>query len=170
MRLVELDRLSEPYWKDLVAGEEQPFGGIGEELVWREKTRNIGLREDDGRLVGAGGVVLAKVAVAAGAPFQVAGLGGLLVTRSERRRGLGRLLIGHLIEIASELEVQRAMLFCIPELRALYGRFGFIALEASVWAGQPKGRIEMPLSAMWRPLGSGADWPAGQVEVVGEPF
>jgi hypothetical protein len=42
MRLVELDRLSEPYWEELVAGEHEPFGGLGEQLVWRDKTWNVG--------------------------------------------------------------------------------------------------------------------------------
>jgi hypothetical protein len=42
MRLVELDRLAEPWWEELVAGEREPFGGIGEDLLWRDKTRNIG--------------------------------------------------------------------------------------------------------------------------------
>ena len=63
MRLVELDRRSEPYWDELIAGELEPFGSIGERLLWRDKTRNIGVSEDDGRLVAADGVVLADVKV-----------------------------------------------------------------------------------------------------------
>jgi predicted N-acetyltransferase YhbS len=120
MRLVELDRLSEPYWEDLIAGESEPFGGVGESLVWRDKTRNIGVREDDGRLVAAAGAVLADVKVEQEPPFQVVGLGGLIVTRSARRRGLAHLLSARLLEIASEFEVQRAMLFCLAQLMPRY--------------------------------------------------
>ncbi|HWX44546.1 MAG TPA: GNAT family N-acetyltransferase [Solirubrobacteraceae bacterium] len=170
MRLVELDRLSEPYWEELVAGEHEPFGGIGENLVWRDKTRNIGVREDDGRLVAAAGTVLAEVRVGQEPPFQVAGLGGLIVTRSARGRGLARLLCQRLLELAGELEVQRAMLFCMPKLMPLYGEFGFRPIDAPVWADQPGGRIEVPLEAMWKALSGDASWPAGRVELLGEPF
>lgn len=170
MRLVELDRLSEPYWEELVAGEREPFGGIGESLVWREKTHNIGVRTDDGRLVAAGGVVLAEVAIEREPPFQVVGLGGLIVTRSARGRGLAHLLCQRLLELASELEAQRAMLFCLANLMPLYGKFGFVPIDAPVWADQPGGRIEMPLPAMWKALDSDTSWPSGRVELLGEPF
>jgi predicted GNAT family N-acyltransferase len=170
MRLVELDRISEPYWEDLVAGEPEPFGGIGEKLVWRDKTRNIGVREDDGQLVAAAGAVLAEVKVGQESPFQVVGLGGLIVTRSARGRGLARLLSARLLEIAGEFEVQRAMIFCQPKLMPLYGEFGFVPIDAPVWADQPGGQIEMPLPAMWAALDSDISWPSGTVTLLGEPF
>lgn len=170
MRVVELDRLSEPYWEELVAGEHEPFGDIGENLAWRDKTRNIGIREDDGRLVAAAGVVLAEVKIGQELPFDVAGLGGLIVTRNARGRGLARMLCQSLIELASKLEVRRALLFCIPKLMPFYSELGFVAIDAPVWAEQPGGRIEMPLPAMWKALSSGADWPSGRVELLGEPF
>ncbi len=170
MRLVELDRLSEPCWEELVAGEHEPFGGIGENLLWREKTRNIGVREEDGRLVAAAGVVLAEVKIEQEPPFEVAGLGGLIVTRSARGRGLARMLCQSLIELANELEVRRAMLFCLQKLMPFYLEFGFVAIDAPVWADQPGGRIEMPLKAMWKALDGEADWPSGRVELQGEPF
>jgi predicted GNAT family N-acyltransferase len=170
MRLVELDRLLEPCWEKLVAGEHEPFGGIGESLVWREKTRNIGVRTDDGRLVATGGALLAEVQVEQKPPFQVVGLGGLIVTRSARGRGLARLLFERLLQLAGEFEVERAMLFCRPRLMPLYGKFGFLPIDAPVWADQPAGRIEMPLPAMWNALISDASWPSGRVELLGEPF
>ncbi|MGA8365663.1 MAG: GNAT family N-acetyltransferase [Solirubrobacteraceae bacterium] len=170
MRLVELDRRSEPYWDELIAGEHDPFGGIGEQLVWRDKTRNIGIREDDGRLVAAAGAVLVDVKVGQEPPFQVAGLGGLIVTRRARGRGLARLLALRLLEIAAQLEAERAMLFCRAELMSLYAQFGFIAIEAPVWVEQPGGRVEMPMPAMWSALGGDAGWPPGRVDLLGEPF
>src|SRR5271166_6533734 len=142
MRLVELSRLSAPDWEELVAGEHEPFGGIGEKLVWRDKTRNVGIRDNDGQLVAAAGVVQAEVKVGRESPFEVAGLGGLIVTRSARGRGLARLLCRRLLEIAGELKAQRAMLFCQPKLMALYGEFGFVQIDDPVWADQPGGRIE----------------------------
>jgi GNAT superfamily N-acetyltransferase len=170
MQVVELDRLSEPYWEELVAGELEPFGGVGETLSWREKARNIGVREDDGRLVAAAGVVLVDVKVGGEVPFPVVGLGGLLVTHTARGRGLARLLCARLLEIALEFDVQRAMLFCMPKLMPLYSEMGFVAIEAPVWVDQPGGRIEMPMPAMWSALQGGAGWPSGSVELIGEPF
>lgn len=170
MRLVELGGLSEPYWEELVAGEQEPFGGIGESLLWRDKTRNIGVREDDGRLVAAAGVVLAEVKIEQEPSFEVAGLGGLMVTRSARGRGLARMLCQRLIELACEFEVRRAMLFCQPKLMRFYREFGFETIDAPVWADQPGGRIKMPLRAMWKTLDGEADWPSGRVELRGEPF
>lgn len=170
MQLVELDKRSQPYWDELIAGEHEPWGSIGEQLVWRDKTRNIGVREDDGRIVAAGGVVLADVQVGREPSLHVAGLGGLIVTRSARGRGLARLLSVRLLEIAGELEVERAMLFCRPELTSLYARFGFVTIEAPVWVDQPEGRVEMPMPAMWSALGGDARWPPGRVDLLGEPF
>src|ERR1700736_3620692 len=98
MQGVELDALAEPYWEELVAGEREPWGGGGGEgLSWRDKTHNIGVRDDGGRLLAAGGAVLAEVRVGPQSPFHVAGLGGLIVTRSARGRGLARLLARHLL-------------------------------------------------------------------------
>lgn len=168
--MVELDSLSKSDWDELTAGEFEPFGSIGANLSWREKTSNVGVREDDGRLVAAAGLVLAEVKIGQGPPFELAGLGGLIVTPSARGRGLARLLFQRLLELAAELEVQRAMLFCRPELMALYAKFGFRAIDAPVWADQPGMRIEMPLPAMWSALGSHADWPSGRIELLGEPF
>jgi GNAT superfamily N-acetyltransferase len=170
MQVVELDRLSEPYWEDLAAGEPEPFGGVGETLSWRDKTRNIGVCEDDGRLVAAAGAVLAEVKVGGEAPFPVVGLGGLLVTHTARGRGLARLLCARLLEIAREFDVQRAMLFCMPKLMPLYSEMGFVVIEAPVWVDQPGGRIEMPMAAMWSALGGGVGWPCGRIELLGEPF
>jgi predicted N-acetyltransferase YhbS len=170
MQLVELDRFAAPFWEELVAGEHEPFGGIGEDLVWRDKTRNIGIREDDGRLVGAAGAVLAEVKIEQEPPFEVVGLGGLIVTRDARGRGLARVLCQNLIEVAGEFGVPRAMLFCLPKLMLLYREFGFTGIDAQVWAEQPGGRIEMPLKAMWKALDGEAGWPCGRVELQGEPF
>lgn len=170
MRLVELDPQAEPYWEELLAGEQEPWGGTGEHLSWRNKTRNIGLRDDEGRRPAAGGMVLAEVHTATHPPFAVVGLGGLVVRAGERGRGLARRLASDLLELARELPAERAMLFCEPRLMALYGEFGFREITDPVWAEQPQGPVRMPLSAMWRPLREGADWPAGELYLDGQPF
>ncbi len=170
MRVVELDPQAEPYWDELLAGEREPWGAAGERLSWRDKTRNIGLRDDDGRLLAAGGAVLAELHADGGPPFEVGGLGGLVVTRSARGRGLARELAGHLLELARELPADRAMLFCEPHLEGLYREFGFEEITDPVWVDQPAGRVRMPMGAMWRPLCDGVGWPPGELYLDGEPF
>jgi len=170
VEVVELDFVAEPYWDELVAGEHEPFGAVGEALTWRRKERQIGLREPSGRLVAAAGAVVAEVDVAPDASFSVVGLGGVIVTREERGRGLVHTLFDALLEVAREMGPEHAMLFCRPGLLGMYERMGCREMAGPVWADQPQGRIEMPLRAMWRPLHGEAAWPPGRVEVRGLPF
>jgi GNAT superfamily N-acetyltransferase len=128
------------------------------------------VRDEQERLLAAGGVVQAQVRVGEHEPFAVAGIGGIIVTRACRGRGLARLVIERVLEIAATLGPERAMLFCLPRNVALYEKFGFRLLAGPVRARQPEGTIELPMSAMWRPLRDGAGWPRGAVEVLGEPF
>ena len=169
VQLVELDGVTDANWQEVIAGERDPFGGVGEELRWREKSRNLGLRDGDGNLVGLAGLVLADVRVGA-TPLQVAGVGGVIVTRAARGRGLARVLIERLLEIAPELGAERAMLFCLPVNVGLYAKFGFRPIEAPVAAHQPAGLVVVPMPAMWRPLSPSATWPRGAVELGDEPF
>ena len=167
---MELDPQAEPYWEEMLAGEQEPWGSAGENLSWRDKTRNIGLRDDDGTLLAAGGAVLAHAHTDSEPPFPVVGLGGLVVRTGARGRGLARELSVHLLELARELPAERAMLFCGASLMTLYGEFGFLEITAPVWAQQADGPVRMPMSAMWRPLRDGVTWPAGTVYLDGEPF
>ena len=104
------------------------------------------------------------------APLQVAGLGGVIVTRAARGRGLARVLIERLLEIAPQLGAERAMLFCLPANVGLYAKFGFRLIEAPVTARHPQGLVVVPMPAMWRPLSAAATWPGGAVELGDEPF
>ena len=170
--MAELERLagiSGEMWAELIAGEHEPFGGIGEALQWREKPVNVGLRDAGGRLLAAGGVVVAHLR-AGEAPLEVAGLGGVIVIRSARGRGLARTLVPALLAAAAELGPERAMLFCVPRLMPFYAGFGFAEINAPVRADQPGGRIEVPLCAMWKALHGEPAWPPGAIELAGEPF
>ncbi len=170
--MAELERLagiSEDMWAELIAGEHEPFGGIGEGLHWREKPINVGLRDGDGRLLAAGGVVVAQLR-AGQAPLEVVGLGGVIVTPSARGHGLARTLVTALLAAAAELGPERTMLFCLPRLIPFYAGFGFAEIDAPVRAAQPGGRIEVPLSSMWKALHGEPAWPPGAIELAGEPF
>jgi GNAT superfamily N-acetyltransferase len=167
--LIELDGITDGDWRQVIAGESEPWGNVGEALRWREKSHNLGLCDDTGNLVALAGLVLAEVRVA-DVPLQVAGIGGVIVTRPARGHGFARKLIERLLLIASELGATRAMLFCLPANVGLYAKFGFQLIEEPVWAAQPGGLIEMPLRAMWKPLTPSANWPAGRIELLDEPF
>jgi GNAT superfamily N-acetyltransferase len=167
--LVELDRVTNADWQHVIAGELKPWGDVDESLHWREKTRNLGLCDDRDRLVALAGLVLADVRVG-GALLQVAGIGGVFVTRSARGRGLAQVLIQRLLQLADELGAERAMLFCLPANVGLYAKFGFQLIDEPVWAQQPRGLVEVPMCAMWKPLTGTATWPRGKVELLGEPF
>jgi GNAT superfamily N-acetyltransferase len=167
--LVELGRITNGDWQQVLAGESEPWGGVGEALQWREKSHNLGLYDDAGNLVALAGVVLVEVRVA-DTLLKVAGVGGVIVTRSARGRGFARVLIERLLQIAHQLDAERAMLFCSPSNIGLYDKFGFRVIEEPVWAAQPGGSIEMPLRAMWKPLTPATNWPRGKIELLDEPF
>jgi predicted GNAT family N-acyltransferase len=169
VRPVELDRLTSEDWQQIVAGETEPFGALGAGLQWADKTRHVGMRDDTGKLVAAAGVVLAEVRIGV-EPMQVAGIGGVIVTKHARGQGLGRLVIERILQIASELQVERAMLFCLPHNMGLYAKFGFQPIDQPVFAQQAAGVIEVPMRAMWKPLADDVSWPDGRVELLGEPF
>jgi predicted GNAT family N-acyltransferase len=170
MEPVELTNVTAADWAELIAGEEEPWGRVGEALQWRNKDRHVGLRTPDGRMAAAGGAVIAAVEVEGADGFDVVGIGSVFVTSSLRGRGLTGGLLQMLLGLAETMGPNRAMLFCRPELVRLYARFGFDEITAPVWADQPDGRIEMPMRAMWRPLRGGGSWPPGRVDVSGLPF
>jgi predicted GNAT family N-acyltransferase len=171
VELVELGALSDEDWAELQDGEHEPFGPVGAGLAWRPKDRHIGLRAPDGRLFAVAGAVIATVEVEHAGTIEVVGLGSLIVTQSRRGSGLMSRVVEPLLRLAEGMGPDRAMIFCRPDLVALYRRIAFIEITAPVWADQPGGRIEMPLAAMWRALHDGAaDWPPGRVDVHGLPF
>jgi predicted GNAT family N-acyltransferase len=170
VRLVEPERVTSADWERIVAGEPEPFGSVGEGLLWRNKTHHVGVRDEAGNLIAIAGLVLADVRVGAEPPLQVAGVGGVIVTKAARGRGLARTMIERLLEVAPQLGADRAMLFCLPANMGLYAKFGFRPIAGPVWAQQPSGPVEVPMQAMWKPLRAGVGWPDGPVELVGEPF
>ncbi|MCW3034123.1 MAG: hypothetical protein JWM60_2468 [Solirubrobacterales bacterium] len=170
MQAVELDGVGSAEWEAVLAGEQQAFGGVGEELSWARKTRHVAVLGDDGVPLALAGAMIGRVAVAEGQPFPVVGIGGVIVTRAMRGRGMARLVLEAILDVARELGPERAMLFCRERLTTLYARFGFHLIESPVTAEQPSGRLIVPMRAMWAPLADGAGWPAGEVEVLGEPF
>ncbi len=170
VEFVELDALTEQDWDAVVAGEHHPFGSVGAELAWRPKDRHFALREQDGRLLALAALVYVAVEIEGSGGLDVVGLGGVIVTPAERGRGLMLEVVEPTLALAEKMGPERAMLFCRPELAAVYRRLGFEEIAAPVWADQPAGPVQMPMRAMWRALRAGAAWPPGRVHVSGLPF
>jgi predicted GNAT family N-acyltransferase len=170
MEFVELVELTGRDWADVVAGEHEPFGPEGGELAWREKDRHFALRADDGRLLALAATVPVAIEIDGAQSFEVVGLGGVIVTRSERGQGLMAKVVEPVLSLARDMGPDKAMLFCRSGLVPVYGRLGFVEITAAVWAEQPRGPVKVPMSAMWRALHAGATWPAGSVDVLGLPF
>jgi predicted GNAT family N-acyltransferase len=170
MEFVELAELTARDWAGVIAGEHQPFGPEGSELAWRDKERHFALRADDGRLLALAATVRVAIEVDGGPSFEVVGLGGVIVTRSERGRGLMARVVQPVLSLARDMGPDHAMLFCRSVLVPVYRRLGFAEIDAAVSADQADGRLEVPMRAMWRALRPGATWPAGSVDVLGLPF
>jgi predicted GNAT family N-acyltransferase len=167
--IVEHGNLTAEQWEELVAGEHDPFGVGDSDIQWLPKDRYLVLPGPDGRLRAAAGLVVVDVE-AGGETFPVAGLGGVIVSHPYRGQGLARRVVEAALASAETLGPERAMLFCTRQNIPLYARFGFVEIEAPVFAQQPDGEIEMPPHAMWRPLRAGVGWPEGPVRLAGPPF
>ncbi|HEX4438140.1 MAG TPA: GNAT family N-acetyltransferase [Solirubrobacteraceae bacterium] len=169
METIELQNVGPDEWEAVLDGETQAWGAAGDEFSWADKERHVAVCDEAGQPVALAGAMIAQV-TAGGEAFPVVGIGGVVVTRTLRGRGLARRVIEAIMGIAAELEPERAMLFCGEELTTLYARFDFRTIEASVSAEQPSGRVVMPMRAMWAPLVDGIGWPVGDVAVQGLPF
>jgi hypothetical protein len=123
--------------------------------------------DPNGRMVAAVGILIADVQVG-GETFPVAGVGNVIVTRSQRGKGLLRPLLEAALEHAAGPD--RALLWCTPKNVPIYARLGVHTLDVPVFVEQPAGELRMPVPTMWKPLREGVTWPAGEVRVPGLPF
>lgn len=156
-------------WVEVTGREQAPFGAASAGLTFRAKEHHVGVRDGQGRLAGVAGVTIARVRVDGHEPFDVVGLGALIVRRDLRGRGIGIPLMDRVRALAERLGPDRAMIFHDAGLAGLYERRGWLPITAPVWVDQPGGRIPMPIPAMWRAQRP-ADWPPGRVDVCGLPF
>jgi predicted GNAT family N-acyltransferase len=168
--LVDLGRLTEEQYAELVGDEVDPWGAAGVTLDWRAKDRHVVVRDDCARLVAAAGLVEAEVQFGERPPVPVVGIGGVIVSAPHRRRGYGQRVIAAAIRRAQEMGPDVAMLFCRPALVERYRGHGFAEVPGPVLVDQPSGAVEMPWVTMWRPLKHGATFGDGIVKLHGLPF
>jgi predicted GNAT family N-acyltransferase len=172
VELIELGRLGGEQYAELVGAEDDPWKAAEFGLVWLPKNQHVALRDDDGRLVAAAGLVLVDVQFGAQPPIPVVGLGGVIVTASHRGRGLGRRVIAEALRRAETKGPEIAMLFCRPEMAGLYHRHGFAEVPGPVFVEQPDQSVDISAvgTVMWRPLKAGARLPDGNVKINALPF
>lgn len=171
MELIELGRLDDEQYAELVAGEDDPWNAAEFGLVWLPKDQHVALR-DEGRLVAAAGLVVVDAQFGTEPTIPVVGLGEVIVTASHRGRGLGRRVIAEALRRAEAKGPEIAMLFCRAELAGLYRRHGFAEIPGPVFVEQPGAGVEISAlgAVMWRPLKAGARIPDGNVKIHGLPF
>lgn len=167
--LIEFGQLSESQRAELEGDEVDPFGVVGNTLVWRKKDRHVGLRGSDGRLVASAGLVLADAQIGE-VEVPVVGIGGVIVAAPHRGRGLSTRVIGEVLARAARMGPSLAMLFCQTDRVGLYVRHGFAEVPPPVLVEQPDEVVEIPHVTMWRPLREQASLPEGQVILRGLPF
>ena len=170
VEVVEYGPLTDAQRAALEGGEEHPFGTEGIELYWRPKERHVMLRDDEGRLLASTGLLVVEVSVDEDEPFEVVGLGGVIVAPGHRGRGLARVVVEAALERAATIGPDLALLFCRDGVLRLYRRLGFELVAPPIRVLQPNGGAVMPVNTMWRPLVDGAVWPPGAVLVRSEPF
>jgi predicted GNAT family N-acyltransferase len=169
MEFVEFEAMEMADWVGMVRGDPTPFGARTAGVEVREMDRFVGARDDDGHLIAVAGAAVAQVTVAGHDPFDVVGVGWLLVKKDARAHGLGSELMARIRRISNQMGPDRAMLFCDTHLLEMYTHRGYTELTDEVWVDQPAGPIIMPVHAMWRPIRP-TDWPPGTIRVHGLPF
>lgn len=170
MERVEYGRLTPERREQLEGDERDPWdAGRVPPMEWREKDQHVGLRDERGQLVASAGLLVVDVEVA-GARFPVVGLGGVIVNRHLRGRGLSLQVLEAALAKAAALGPDFMLLFCHDDRVGLYRRLGFEVVDAEVLVRSGRGEVGMPMRTMWRAVRPGTTWPDGPVAVQSLPF
>ena len=95
------------------------------------------LRDDEGRLLASTGLVVVEVSVDEAEPFEVVGLGGVIVAPGHRGQGLARVVVEAALERAARIGPHLAMLFCRDGVLGLYRKLGFELVEPPIRCFSP---------------------------------
>jgi predicted N-acetyltransferase YhbS len=170
MEPVEFGPLTEELREQLEGDERDPWdAGRVPPMEWRAKDQHVGLRDQCGRLVANAGLLVVEVEVA-GERFAVVGLGGVIVNRAHRGRGLSLRVLEAALAKAATLGPELVLLFCHEDRMGLYQGLGFEEVRDEVLVQSSGGQVAMPMRTMWRALRPGATWPDGRVAVQSRPF
>jgi hypothetical protein len=160
--------LPEALRAELAEGEVDPSGIAGAGLAFAPKEHFVIALDGERPLASAGW--LAREVRVGGHPVAAACVGGVLVRRSCRGRGLVRVVSAGVVAAAKAAGRTQAVLLCRPQLQALWAHLGWEEIRAQVTYTGPDGRSRRwPLVTMTRPL-AGKPWPSGPVDLAGLPF
>jgi predicted N-acetyltransferase YhbS len=167
--IVHLGPLTAAQKAELEGDERDPFDAAGSSLTWRQKDHHVCLQDERGRLVASTGYLTAEIETG-GARFAVVGIGGVIVNKAHRGRGLAREVAAAALERAAALGPDFAVLFCYQDRAGLYRKLGFSFVAAEVTVEQPGGYALMAQRTMWRGLREAVRWPDGAVAVHSLPW
>lgn len=169
VEVIELDEMTPAAYEGLVDGEDDPWDTGALEVEWAPKTGHVGL-VDDGALIGHAGWIVTTTVDGSGAERPVVGLGGVLLHRDRRGRGLGRVLVEGAMARMRTCGPPDGLLFCLPARARFYADMGWQPVDGAVTCEQPSGVITMPLTTRWVALGPDARPPTPPLHVAGLPF
>jgi predicted N-acetyltransferase YhbS len=169
MQVVELTEFGPADYEQIVDGEEDPYGTEHLAMEWRDKSGHVAMVDDE-RLVAHAGWVPADVHTETGEELRIVGLGGVMVHRSYRGKGLGHRLVSEAMERMALEGPPVGMLFCRTQRVPFYERLGWRATGRQVTADQPTGSAVVPLVTCWTALTEGGVLPDAPLHVVGLPF
>ncbi len=119
----------------------------------------------DGELVSRVGILKTVVNVAQ-LPLNVGGIGGIVTIPTAQRKGYARTLLQQAAAFMTDtLQVDFALLFCLPRLLPYYQRAGWQEVTSAVFIDQPAGRMASPVPVMWLACRGERGWPDGVVEI-----
>lgn len=103
-------------------------------------------------------------------PLRVGGVGGVMTHPAHQRKGYAGQLLerGHAF-LRVELKVDYAHLVCAEERVAYYSKFGYRRMTAPMLVAYKGGKVYFPGPVMVACL-SGAPWPEGPVDLLGNPW
>jgi GNAT superfamily N-acetyltransferase len=169
VELIDLPDFGPDDYAAIEDGEADPYQTDDLGISWREKSGHVGLTEG-GRLIAHAGWVPVEGRTASGEPVGAIGLGGVMVHRRYRGRGMGRRVVSAAMNRMRALDTPLGLLFCRPDRVPFYESLGWAPLQATVSADQPTGPVEIPLVTCWTALGQGASAPTTDLHIDGLPF
>jgi len=128
------------------------------------------VRDEKGSIVAHTAVVERIVTVGSKlSEVRVAGVQSFCVLPSYRGTGLSDNVMSAAMEEANRRGFDAGLLFCVDRLKTVYGRMGWVKLDAAVYmADDREGRILIPAKniAMFYPLRA-KQFPAGDIDLAG---
>ncbi|WP_163753371.1 GNAT family N-acetyltransferase [Mycobacterium botniense] len=168
MDVIDLPNYGPAQRDQILGGEHDAWGADSLGLVWRDQTGHVGVVAD-GRLIAHAGWLPVELRIDE-RPLQAVGLGAVLVNRTWRGRGVGRVVVQAAQERMRQMGRPFGLLFCRQGLVRFYETLGWHPVADEVIVDQPDGPVTMPLRTCWLPLHDDAQLPAGRVVVEGFPF